>query len=75
MSMPTQVTNMSEQQQATKMTWRVSEWCRMVGISRTMFYALHGEVAPKAARINTVTLILEPPAAYLERMSQTQQAA
>jgi hypothetical protein len=56
-----------------KMTWRVSEWCRAVGISRTLFYTLTGDVAPRTARIHTVTLILEEPRAYLERMSHAQQ--
>ena len=55
-----------------KAGYRISEWCRAVGISRPSFYNLADEFAPRMLRINSMPIILESPAEYLTRVAALQ---
>ena len=55
-----------------KVGFRISEWCRSVGISRPSFYNLKGELAPRLLRLNSTPIITESPAEYLARMTSLQ---
>jgi hypothetical protein len=45
-----------------RLTYRVSEFCEAVGIKRTKFYALVGNGAIKAVRLDGMTMVTGPEA-------------
>jgi hypothetical protein len=45
-----------------RLTYRVSEFCEAVGIERTKFYALVGNGAIKAVRLDGMTMVTGPEA-------------
>ncbi len=55
-----------------KAGYRITEWCRAVGISRPSFYNLTGSLAPTTLRLNSIPIIVEHPADYLRRVAQLQ---
>jgi predicted DNA-binding transcriptional regulator AlpA len=50
--------------------WRVSPWCRAVGISRSTYYELQNDRAPQAVIVGRMRIIRESPAAWLSRVGK-----
>ena len=50
--------------------WRIPEWSRAVSISRAAFYTLVAEHRPRSVKIGKRHVIIEAPAAWLERMAK-----
>jgi hypothetical protein len=59
----------------TFLGFKVSAWCKVVGISRGMFYRLEGDMAPRTAKIGDRRIVVEQPEDYLNRITTQQQAA
>jgi hypothetical protein len=57
-----------------KVGFDVAGWCEAVGISRACFYRLRGPGAPAIVKIGKRTIIMEAPAAFLQRLAQAQGA-
>jgi hypothetical protein len=53
--------------------FRVKQFARACGISRTTIYALPEDQKPKVVRIGRAVVIVETPAAFLQRLAQMQQ--
>lgn len=50
------------------LTYSVADWCRLVGISRSLMYALaRKELGPHSVRVGTRRLITEGPNEFLAR--------
>lgn len=56
-----------------KAGWDVSSWCRSVGISRTKFYALEGDMRPRDVRLGSRRIVAETPKEWLGRIAAAQE--
>ena len=50
--------------------FHVDPWCRAAGISRPTYYSLPEAAKPRSVKVGDRRLILETPAAWLERIEQ-----
>lgn len=57
-----------------KVSWRLLEWCRQVGFSRSKFYGLKLQQRPKIVRFGKMQMVTESPAEYIQRMTAEQSA-
>lgn len=55
--------------------WQVRDWCKIVGICTATFYNLDDAQRPSSVKIRDRRLIIEAPAAYLQRVSEMQRRA
>lgn len=55
--------------------YSVEEFCFSVGIGRTSFYALGGDLAPRRIRIRKRTIVTESPAEWVARIEKSQKVA
>jgi len=52
--------------------YHVAAWCRSVGIGRATFYVLAPHLRPRSVLLGGRRLIIEAPAAYLQRVAAMQ---
>ena len=50
--------------------WRVGEWVKAVGISRSGMYALKPAIYPRSVLVGARRIITEAPAAWLARVGR-----
>lgn len=48
----------------------IKDWCKRVGISRSMFYILPSEVKPRLVKIGRRVVVFEKPKDWLLRMAK-----
>lgn len=54
---------------ATKAGWRIDEWARDVGVSRSTIYELIGEKRISSVRLGGARIITTPPAKFLSSLT------
>jgi predicted DNA-binding transcriptional regulator AlpA len=55
--------------------FRIKEFSKACGFSRSAFYNLPDDQKPKLVKIGRATVIIETPAEFLQRLALTQQIA
>jgi hypothetical protein len=56
--------------------WRIREWCRAAGVSRSYYYDLPQSLAPAAITLGRrLHIIIESPADWLRRVGTERRAA
>jgi len=58
-----------------KAGFAIPEWCLAVGIGRSNFYVLPGQLRPRSVKIGKRHIIIEAPKDYLERIAAQSQVA
>lgn len=48
--------------------WRISDWLRAAGVSRSLLYSLPPERAPRSVKLGRSRIIVESPADWLARV-------
>ena len=58
-----------------KVGFRMGEFARACGFSRSTLYALPEDQQPQSIKIGRARVIIETPAAFLQRLAQMQRVA
>jgi hypothetical protein len=67
---------MSKSENATaRAGWDIPSWCDACGFSRAKYYTLPAEMRPRALKLGTRHIVIEPPAQYLSRLADAQETA
>jgi hypothetical protein len=67
-------TQEAQMRDSQKAGWKVAEYAELVGFCRSKLYTLPPQLQPKAVRVGTRRIIIEPPADYLARIAELQAA-
>ena len=59
---------------AATVSWPILEWCKAIPMSRSKFYELPAHQRPTIVRLGKMQRIVEPPAAYMQRIAAAQAA-
>ena len=66
---------MSEAKQVDRAGWSIPSFCEVCNFSRATFYKLPESIRPRSLKLGKRHIIIEPPAEYLARLAEAQEAA
>jgi hypothetical protein len=67
-------TTIEPQPAALRAGWSIERYAEATGVSRAMLYALPPAKQPQFVKIGRRRIIVEPPAAWLQRVGETNAA-
>ena len=50
--------------------WRLRDWLAATSVGRSTFYVLPAEIAPRQVRLGKKVVVIEAPAAWLDRVAK-----
>ena len=55
--------------------WDIQSYCAVCGFSRALFYRLPADRRPRSLKLGKRHIVIEPPAEYLSRLAEAQEAS
>jgi excisionase family DNA binding protein len=72
---PSERQRREQQSMAAKAGWRINEWCRAVGVSRSFTYELIAERKIKSVALGKARIITTSPIEFLSILAEQQADA